>query len=146
MFLLVILRIPKHSVCTILILKRLRFLATSPLMRLLLTFFAAHSSQNIPAFANEKPAPKQDLHKTQEHFCQKSSVFVLPTETLNDFETEKTPSNVVVVSSENIDAIESSVFSRSRSERVIKPPTCLDNYVLLPDDSFSPKLPESHLS
>ena len=36
--LLVILRIPKHTFCTILILKRLRFLATSPLMRLLLTF------------------------------------------------------------------------------------------------------------
>ena len=34
---LVFLRIPKHMFCTILTLKRLRFLATSPLTRLLLT-------------------------------------------------------------------------------------------------------------
>ena len=37
-FLFVVLRFPKHTFCTILTQKRLRFLATSPLMRLLLTF------------------------------------------------------------------------------------------------------------
>ena len=58
----------------------------------------------------EKPAPKQDLPETQKHFCEKSSVPILPTGTLNDLEAETTPSPVDVVSSENIDAIESSVF------------------------------------
>ena len=59
----------------------------------------------------------------------------MPTETLNDFETETTPTLVDVVSSENINAIENSVFSRSRSGKVIKPPAYLDDYVLLMVDS-----------
>ena len=54
---------------------------------------------------------------------------------MNGFETETTPSPVDVVSSENNEAIESSVFLRSRSGRVIKPPAYLDDYVLLTDDS-----------
>ena len=82
--------------------------------------FAAHSSQNIRAFNIEKLVPKQVLPVTLKHYREKSSVFVLPTETLNDFETERTPSPVDVVSPENIDAIGSSVFPRSRSGRVIK--------------------------
>ena len=53
---------------------------------------------------------------------------------MNDFETETTFSTVDVVSSENIDANESSAFLRSRSGRVIKPPAYLDDYVLLTDD------------
>ena len=73
-------------------------------------FFPAHPSQNIRAFVIEKPAPKQVLTETQKHFCGKSSVPILPTEALNDFETETTPSPVDVVPSENIDANESSVF------------------------------------
>ena len=97
-------------------------------------FFAAHPSQNIRAFVTERPAPKQVLTETQKHFCEKSSVPILPTETLNDFETETTPSPVDVVSSENIDANESSAFLRSRSGRVIKPSAYLDDYVLLTDD------------
>ena len=97
-------------------------------------FFAAHPSQNVRAFVTEKPAPKQVLTETQKHFCEKSSVPILPTETLNDFETETTPSPVDVVSSENIDANESSAFLRSRSGRVIKPPAYLDDYVLSTDD------------
>ena len=97
-------------------------------------FFAAHPSQNIRAFVTEKPAPKQVLTETQKHFCEKSSVPILPTETLNDFETETIASPVDVVSSENIDANESSAFLRSRSGRVIKPPAYLDDYVLLTDD------------
>ena len=71
-------------------------------MRLRLTFFVEHPNQNIRVFVTEKPA--------QKHFCEKSSVPISPTETLNDFETETTPSPVDVVSSENIEAIESSVF------------------------------------
>ena len=62
-FLLEFLRIQKHTCCTILTLKRLRF----PLMRLLLIFFdffAAYPSQNIRAFVNEKTAPKQVLPET----------------------------------------------------------------------------------
>ena len=66
---------------------------------------------------------------------EKSSIPVLPSETLHDFETEITPSPVDVVSSENIEAIESSVFSRPRNGTVIKPPAYLDDYVLLTDDS-----------
>ena len=97
-------------------------------------FFAAHPSQNIRAFVTKKPAPKQVLTETQKHFCEMYSVPILPTETLNDFETETTPSPVDVVSSENIDANESSAFLRSRSGRVIKPPAYLDDYVLLTDD------------
>ena len=73
-------------------------------------FFAAHPCQNIRAFVTDRPAPKQVLPETQNHFCEKDSVPILPTETLNDFETEKTPSPVDVVSSENIDANESSAF------------------------------------
>ena len=75
------------------------------------------------------------MPETQKLFCEKSSVPILPTETLNDFETETTPSPVDVVSSENIEVNESSVLSRSRSGRVIKPPAYLDDYVLLTDDS-----------
>ena len=75
------------------------------------------------------------MTEPQKDFCEKSSVRILPTETLNDFETETTPFPVDVVSSENIDAIESIVFSRSRSGRVIKPPAYLDDYVLSTDDS-----------
>ena len=97
-------------------------------------FFAAHPSQNIRAFLTKKLAPKQVLTETQKHFCEMSSVPILSTETLNDFETETTPSPVDVVSSENIDANESSAFLRSRSGRVIKPPAYLDDYVLLTDD------------
>ena len=97
--------------------------------------FAAHPSQNIRVLVTEKSAPKQVVPETQKYFCEKSSVSILPTETLNDFETETTPSPGAVVSSENIDAIESSVFLRSRSGRVIKPPADLDDYVLLTDDS-----------
>ena len=67
-----------------------------------LDFFVAHPCQNIRAFVTEKPAPKQVLPESQEHFCEKSSVPFLPTETLNYFETETTPSTVDVVSSENI--------------------------------------------
>ena len=134
-FLLVILRIPKHTFCTLLTLKRLRFPATVPLMRLLFTFFAAHPFQNIRAFVTEKPAPKQVLPETQKHFCEKFSVPILPTETLNDFETETTLSPVNVVSSENKDAIESIVSSRSRSGRGIKPSAYLDDSVLLTNHS-----------
>ena len=97
--------------------------------------FAAHPRQNIRAFVTEKPAPKQVLPETKKHFCEKSSVPILPTETLNDFETETTPSHVDVVSSENIDAFGTSVLSQSRSGSVIKPPAYLDEYVLLTDDS-----------
>ena len=97
-------------------------------------FFAAHPRQNIRAFVTKKPAPKQVLTETQKQFCEMSSVPILPTETLNDFETETTPSPVDDVSSENIDANESSAFLRSRSGRVIKPPAYLDDYVLLTDD------------
>ena len=97
-------------------------------------FFAAHPSQNIRAFVTKKPAPKQVLTETQKLFYEMSSVPILPTETLNDFETETTPSPVDVVSSGNIDANESSAFLRSRSGRVIKPPAYLDDYVLLTDD------------
>ena len=75
------------------------------------------------------------MTETQKHFCEKSSVPILPTETLNDFETETIPFPVDVVSSENNDAKESSAFLRSRSGRVIKPPVYLDDYVLLTDDS-----------
>ena len=82
----------------------------------------------------EKPAPKQVLPETQKQFCQKSSVPILSTETLNDFETETTPSPVDDVSSENFDAIESS-FSRSRGGRVFKPSAYLDDYVLSTVDS-----------
>ena len=74
--------------------------------------FAAHPSENIRAFVTEKLASKQVLPETQKHFCDKSSVPILPTETLKDFETETTPSPVDVVFSENINAIESSVFCR----------------------------------
>ena len=52
-----------------------------------------------------------------------------------DFETETTPSTVDNVSSGNIDAIESSNFSRTRSGRVITPPAYLDDYALFADDS-----------
>ena len=97
--------------------------------------FAAHPSQNIRAFVTEKPALKQVLPETQKHFCEKSSVRILPTESLNDIKTGTTPSPVDAVSSENIDAIESSVFSRSRTGKDIKPSAYLDNYVLLTDDS-----------
>ena len=80
--------------------------------------FAAHPSRKTQAFVTEKPAFP-----------------VLLTETLNDFETETTPSTVDAVSFENIDAIESSNFSRSRSERGIKPSGYLDEYVPFADDS-----------
>ena len=59
-------------------------------------FFAAHPSQTIRAFVTEKQAPKQILTETQKHFCEKSSVPILPTETLNDFETETTPSPLML--------------------------------------------------
>ena len=72
--------------------------------------FAAHPSQNIRVFVTEKPASKQLLLEPQKHFCEKSSVPVLPTETMNDIETETTRSPVDVVSYENVDAVESSVF------------------------------------
>ena len=68
--------------------------------------------QNIQGFVTGKPTPKQGLPETLKHFCERSLVPVLPTETLNDFETE-TLSPVDAVSSENNDAIERSVFSRS---------------------------------
>ena len=97
--------------------------------------FAAHPSQNNRAFITGKPVSKQVFPETQKQFYEKSPVPVLPTETLNDFETETTPSLVDVVSSENIDAIESSVFCRSRIGRVIKPSAYLDDYVRLTDDS-----------
>ena len=54
---------------------------------------------------------------------------------MNDFETETTTPPVGVVSSENIDATENCVFSRSHSGGVIKPPAYLDDFVLLTDDS-----------
>ena len=59
-------------------------------------FFAAHPSQNIRAFVTKKPAPKQVLTETQKHFCEMSSVPILPTGTLNDFETETTPSPLML--------------------------------------------------
>ena len=73
--------------------------------------FAAHPSQNIRAFVTEKPAPKQVLPEPLDYLCEKSSIPVLPTEALNDFETETTSSPIDVVSPENIDATESSVLS-----------------------------------
>ena len=48
---------------------------------------------------------------------------------MNDFETETTPSPLDVVSSENFDDIESSVFSRARSGKLINHPAYLDDYV-----------------
>ena len=97
-------------------------------------FFAAHPSQNIRAFVTEKQALKHVLPETQKNFCEKSSVPILPTETLNDFESEATPSHVDIVSSENNDTNEGRAFLRSRSGRVIKPPAYLDDYVFLTDD------------
>ena len=75
------------------------------------------------------------MPETQKRFCEKSSIPILPTGTLNDFETETTPFPADVVSSENNGAIERSVYLRSRSGRVIKPPAYLDDYVLLKGDS-----------
>ena len=71
---------------------------------------AAHLSQMIWAFVTDKPAAKQVLPESLKPFCEKYSVPFLPTETLNDFETETTPFPVNVVSSENFDADKSSVF------------------------------------
>ena len=126
-FLFVILRTSKHTFCTIPTPKKLRFIATSP--------FAAHPNQNIRAFVTEQPALKQVLHETLKQLCEKSSVPVLPNETLIDLETETSLSLVEVVLFENIRAYENSVFSPSRSGRVINPPACLDNYVLSTEDS-----------
>ena len=53
---------------------------------------------------------------------------------MNDFEIKRTSSPVDDVSSENIDAFESSIFPRSRSGRVVKP-AYLDDYVLFTDGS-----------
>ena len=76
--------------------------------------FAAHPSQRIWAFVTEKPAAKQVLPESLKPFCEKYSVPFLPTETLNDFETETTPSPVDVFPFENFDAIESSFFAVSK--------------------------------
>ena len=80
-FLLVILRIPKHTYCTILTLKRLRFLATSPSMRLLLILLLRTQSKH-PSISSRKDGT--------ETFLQKPSFPVLPAETMNDFENETT--------------------------------------------------------
>ena len=106
---LVILRIPKHTFYNPYS-KNTSFSRNVFFDETSFDFFAAHPSQNIRAFVTKKPAPKQVLTETQKHFCEMSSVPILPTETLNDFETETTPSPVDVVSSENIDANESSAF------------------------------------
>ena len=100
-----------------------------------LNSLAANPSQNILAFVTEKLARKQVLPETQKHFCEKSSVPNLPTDTLDYFKFQKTPSTVDVVSFESIDVIESRFFSQSRIGRVIKPPAYLDDYVLLTDAS-----------